>query len=84
MDLIDDMFSSSRLPWEKNMKIKHKSPLIRALCRGRYEPHGSTAEVFIITYLLKRPKSQGIEFKDMRELSKAIEKEQNNDNKGDA
>lgn len=84
MDLIDDMFSSSRLPWEKNMKTKHKSPLIRALCRGRYEPHGSTAEVFIITYLLKRPESQGIEFKDMRDLSKAIEKEQNNDNKGDA
>jgi len=84
MDLIDDMFSSSRLPWEKNMKTKHKSPLIRALCRGRYEPHGSTAEVFIIIYLLKRPESQGIKFKDMRDLSKAIEKEQNNDNKGDA
>ena len=84
MDLIDDMFSPSRLPWEKNMKTKHKSPLIRALCRGRYEPHGSTAEVFIIIYLLKRPESQGIKFKDMRDLSKAIEKEQNNDNKGDA
>jgi hypothetical protein len=83
MDLIDDMFSSSRLPWEKNMKNKHKSLLIRALCRGRHELLISAAEVFIITYLLKRPESQGIEFKDMREISKAIEKEQNNDNKED-
>jgi hypothetical protein len=84
MDLVDDMFSSSRLPWEKDAKPKHKNPLIRALCRGRYEPRVPAAEVFIITYLLKRPESQGIEFNDMRELSKAIEKEQNNDNKGDA
>jgi len=83
MDVIDDRFSSSRLPWEKNMKNKHKSPLIRALCRGRYEPHISAAEVFIINYLLKRPESQGIEFKDMWELSKAIEKEQNNNNRED-
>jgi len=83
MDVIDDRFSPSRLPYEKNMKNKHKSPLIRALCRGRYEPHFSAAEVFIITYLLKRSESQGIKFKDMWELSKAIEKEQNNDNKED-
>ena len=60
------------------MKPKHNSPFIRALCRGRYEPHISPAEVFIITYLLKRSESQGIEFKDMWELSKAIEQEQNN------
>jgi len=83
MDVIDDRFSSSRLSWEKNMKNKHKSLFIRALCRGRYEPHVPAAEVFIITFLLKRPESQGIEFKDMWELSKAIEKEQNNDNKED-
>jgi len=83
MDLIDDMVFSSRVPWEKDVKSKHKSPLIRALCRGRREPHVSAAEVFIITNLLKRPESQGIEFKDMWEISETIEKEQNNGNKED-
>jgi len=83
MNLIDDMLSSSVYPRDKDMKSKHKSPLIRALCRGRYEPHISAAEVFIITYLLKRPESQGIEFKDMWDLSKTIEREENNNSEED-
>jgi hypothetical protein len=75
MSLIDDMFSSSRYLWNKDMKPKHKSPLIRALCRGGYQPFTSAAEVFIMTYLLKRPGSQGVEFKDIWGLSRAIERE---------
>lgn len=82
MSLIDDMFSSSRYPWDRDMKPKHRSSLIRALCRGRYEPHASAAEVFIMTYLLKRSESQGIEFKDIWGLSRAIEREQDS-GKGD-
>ncbi len=82
MSLVDDIFSSSRYPRDRDMKPKHKSSLIRALCRGRYEPHASAAEVFIMTYLLKRPESQGIEFKDIWGLSRAIEREQDG-GKGD-
>jgi len=54
---------------------KHKSPLIRALCRGGYEPHEDPVEVFIITYLLDRPESEGIEFKDRWGLKDTIEQE---------
>lgn len=79
MNLIDDMFSFQYYG-VKESKTKHKSPLIRAICRGRYEPHISAAEVFIIIYLLKRPESKGIEFKDMWQLSEAIEREENRSN----
>jgi len=79
MNLIDDMFSSQYYG-VKESKTRHKSPLIRALCRGRYEPHISAAEVFIIIYLLKRPESKGIEFKDRWQLSKTIEREENRNN----
>ncbi len=81
MNLIDDIYIfSSQYYGDKESKTKHKSPLIRAMCRGRYEPHISAAEVFIISYLLKRPESQGIYFKDMRRLSEAIEREENRSN----
>lgn len=82
MNLIDDMFSS-RYYGVKESITKHKSSLIRAICRGRHEPHISATEVFIITYILKRPKLEGIEFKDMWELSEAIEREENRSNNGD-
>ena len=76
MNLIGDMFSSS-YPWNKDVKIKHKSSIIRAICRGRYEPHVSATEIFIIIYLMKRPESKGVEFKDMWGLSKLINQEEN-------
>jgi len=77
MNLIDDMFSSPH-PWSKDMKIKHKSPLIRAICKGKYEPHISAAEIFIIIYLLKWPEAQGLEFKDTWDLSRLLNQEENN------
>ncbi|MCM8830819.1 MAG: hypothetical protein NC918_01310, partial [Candidatus Omnitrophica bacterium] len=82
LNLIDDSFSQRYYPDEES-EIKHKSPLIRVICRGRYEPRISAAEVFIITYLLKRPESEDIEFKDMWGLSEAIEREENRSNNGD-
>lgn len=74
MNLIDDMLGS-RMPWDKT-SIAHKSPFIRAFCRGRYEPHVSAAEVFILTYLLKRPESKGISFEDRSRLNTAIKEEE--------
>ena len=77
LGLIYGLFSS-RTSWDADMTVKHKSPFIRALCRGRYEPHISAPEIFIITYLLKRPESDDIEFKDLYDLEKAIKKEESN------
>ncbi|MFA5034963.1 MAG: hypothetical protein WC500_04200 [Candidatus Margulisiibacteriota bacterium] len=74
MNLIDD-FLSTRLPFDTDNTVKHKSSLIRAICRGRYEPHESSAEIFILVYLLKRPESSGIDYKDYIGLSEDIEKE---------
>jgi len=83
INLIDDMSSSGYYGVRKS-KIEHKSPLIRAICRGRYEPHISASEVFIITYLLKRPESKEIEFEDKWKLLEAIERKENeSDNIGD-
>jgi hypothetical protein len=73
-NIIDDRLGFSSHPWgEKN--IDHKSPFIRALCRGRYLHHVSAPDVFILTYLLKQPEAQGIEFKDYSQLNEAIERE---------
>lgn len=77
MQLIYDPFSSG-IPWKEDVTVKHKSPFIRALCRGRYEPHISGTEVFIISYLLKRPESKDVEFKDLHGLDRAMKREENN------
>jgi len=79
MHLIDDMFSFQYYGI-KASKTKHKSPLIRAICSGRYRPHISAAEVFIIIYLLKRSESKGIEFTDIWGLSETLELEEKNRN----
>ena len=81
MSLIDHMFSP-RYAYEK-ANIKHKSPLIRALCRGRSASDISAAEVFIILYLLERPEAKGIEFEDMWGLAKSIRREENSNNNRD-
>ncbi|MFA5840257.1 MAG: hypothetical protein WC890_06360 [Candidatus Margulisiibacteriota bacterium] len=74
LKLISDSFLME-YSLDRNEKIKHKSPLIRAICRGGYDPHISAAEVFIINYLLKRQEAKGIEYDDVWRLSEAIEKE---------
>lgn len=82
LDLIDEMFSAQYPNRQKRDENRHNSPLIRALCSRRHEPFNTATEVFIITYLLKRPDASGLEFKDLRNLSKAIsqeEKEERND-----
>jgi len=63
-------------PWDREPKVKHQSPLIRALCRGGFEPHVPPAEVFFVTYLLKKPESAGIEFKDRWDLDEDIKEEE--------
>ncbi len=75
MNIIDDMFGSSRGSWDNHV-IKHDSAFIRALYRGRYERHISAADIFIIVYLLKQPEASGIEFKDYSELGKDILEEE--------
>jgi len=62
--------------WEQEPQAKHESPLIRALCRGGFEPHIPPAEVFFVTYLLKRPESAGIDFKDRRQLDESMKEEE--------
>ncbi|MDR4496425.1 MAG: hypothetical protein MRK02_00615 [Candidatus Scalindua sp.] len=79
MDLVDPMFSSNYYS-EEDTKTKHNSSLIRALCRGRYEPHVSSAEVFIIIYMLKRKESKDIKFDDRYGLSKQIKNEEDSIN----
>lgn len=78
MDLVDEF--GPLTPWAEKPKVSHKSSLIRALCGGRYEPHIPAAEIFIITYLLKKPESKEIEFEDKWGLSEAITDEENNEN----
>ncbi len=77
-NVIDDRFGFS--PESRGRKnIEHKSPFIRALCRGRYLHHVSAPDIFIITYLLKQPEAQGIEFKDYSQLNEAIDRETQED-----
>lgn len=62
-------------------EVQHPSPLIRAICKVEYEV--PAAEVFIITYLLQRKESAGIEFNDRCGLLEAIEQEEINSKKDD-
>lgn len=71
MGLIDNRYG----PWDEEPQAKHESPLIRALCRGGFEPHIPPAEAFFVTYLLKRPESAGIDFKDRWQLDESMKEE---------
>ena len=78
MNIIDDRMGFSPEYRRRNI-IDHKSPFIRALCRGRYFHHVSAPDIFILTYLLKQPEAQGIEFKDYSQLNDAIDRETQKD-----
>lgn len=78
-NVIDDRLGFSSEPWGRK-DIDHKSPFIRALCRGRYLHHVSAPDIFILTYLLKQPEAQGIEFRDYSQLNEAIDRETQKDN----
>lgn len=54
---------------------EHTSPLIRVISGDFFAPHHSGAEVFIVTYILKRKESEGIEFADMRGLKRELDRE---------
>jgi hypothetical protein len=74
LKLLSDSFSVEYY-LDRSEKVKHKSPLIRAICRNGFDFHVSAAEVFIMMYLLKCPESNGIEYDDVWGLSEAIEQE---------
>lgn len=78
MNIIDDRLGFSPESRGRNV-VDHKSPFIRALCRGRYLHHISAPDIFILTYLLKQPEAQGIEFKDYSQLNEAIDRETQKD-----
>ncbi len=65
----------------RGTEVQHLSPLIRAICKVGYEV--PAAEVFIITYLLQRKESAGIEFNDRWGLLEAIEQEEEINSKKD-
>jgi len=79
MNVIDDMLGPS---YTRRLADKrHSSAFIRALCRGRYMHFLSAAEVFILTYLLKRPEASGITYQDHSDLNRNIEEEEKNEDK---
>ncbi|MDD5477717.1 MAG: hypothetical protein PHG87_05950 [Candidatus Omnitrophica bacterium] len=52
----------------------HKSPFIRTLCRGRYEPFITASEIFLLVYFVKQ---HGInDFVDNRDFIKHLEEEE--------
>ena len=77
MGLIEEILSIVT-PGDLPSRERHKSPLIRALCRRGSEPFASASEVFIITYLLQRPEAGEIIFKDRWDLKIRFEEEQKN------
>lgn len=82
MNLIDGRVPFRRY-FNNKQKFKHKSALIRALCRGRYEPFISATDVFILIYLLKRPESKEIDYKDRYHLINSLSKEETDNNEED-
>lgn len=63
-------------PWGEYPEVKHESPLIRALCKGGFEPHIPPIEVFFTTYLMRRPESEGVAFKDRWRLGEKLSEQQ--------
>ncbi len=61
--------------YDDNLPLEHRSPLIRALCYNRHKPLISSGEVFIFSYLLKRPEANGIPFKDNHNFVEKLFKE---------
>lgn len=61
MEIVDERYGMTY--GAKKKPATHSSPLIRALCRNRMEPHISAAEVFIVAHLLRRSEAGQIDFK---------------------
>jgi hypothetical protein len=76
LKLINGLFYQSDFLNGKT-QINHKSSLIRALCRGGYEPHIRAGHVFVVIFLLKLPEAKGITFNDVYKLSERLNQENN-------
>lgn len=72
--LIDDMFGGGRL-FGSSPTVRHESPLIRVLCRGRYEPMETAGEIFMVQYFIRHEAAKGLEFTDRQGFIERIEKE---------
>ncbi|HOW36293.1 MAG TPA: hypothetical protein PL155_07760 [Candidatus Omnitrophota bacterium] len=54
MNLIDSMFREDDYPRKPKERLADKSPFIRTLCRGRYEPFIRASEIFLLIYFVKQ------------------------------
>ena len=73
MELLGDRLSSRR-----QNNVNHKSPLIRALCQGGYEPFIKSEEIFILMYLLPKYSGSKINFTDNHRFLETLEEEKSN------